>query len=133
MVLTKKQKKELVIKLSEEGKTTKEIAKTAKMSLRDIGPILREYNHEPEPKPPKTDHSKAFRLFSKNKTPIEVSIKVDLSFETVKTWYSEYLFLKNMSCFVNIFENYTNFLPFFIEIAGKMKIVNYFRRILTFC
>ena len=79
MVITKKQKKEMVIKLYEEGKTTKEIAKIVKMSLRDIGIIIREYNHEPEPKPPKSDHSRSFQLFSKGKTPVDVAIIVDLS------------------------------------------------------
>lgn len=34
MVLTKKQKKELVIRLYEEGKTTREIAKIVKISQR---------------------------------------------------------------------------------------------------
>lgn len=47
----KTKKKELVIKLYEEGKTTREIAKIVKISLRDIGIFLREYNKEPEPKP----------------------------------------------------------------------------------
>jgi hypothetical protein len=121
MVLTKKQKKELVIKLYEEGKTTREIAKIVKISLRDIGIILREYNKEPEPKPQKSDHAKAFQLFSIGKTPTQVSIIVDLSYEAVNRWYFEYLSLNNMSDFVNLLRYYQGFLPFFIDIAEKMK------------
>ncbi len=41
MVLTRNQRKEIVIKLYEEGKTTREIAKLERMSLRDIGIILK--------------------------------------------------------------------------------------------
>ena len=69
MVLTKKQKKELVIKKHEDGYTSCQIAKEQRMSLRDIGIILREYNKEPAPKPPKLDHAKAFQLFFMGKTP----------------------------------------------------------------
>ena len=39
MIPTKKQKKESVITLLNEGKTTREIAKVVKISLRDIGTI----------------------------------------------------------------------------------------------
>ena len=77
--INQKTKKELVIRLYEEGKTTREIAKIVKISLRDIGNILREYNKEPEPKPQKSDHAKAFQLFLAGKTPTQVSIIVDLS------------------------------------------------------
>ena len=41
MVLNKKEKEELVIKLLNEGKTTREIAQLAHVSLRDIGSITR--------------------------------------------------------------------------------------------
>src|SRR6476469_10013738 len=109
MVLTKKQKKELVIKLYEEGKTTREIAKIVKISLRDIGIILREYNKEPEPKPPKSDHAQAYQLFLKGKTPTQVSIIVDLSYETVNRLYLEFISLNYKSDFVNILRNYPEF------------------------
>lgn len=140
MVLSKKEKKKLVIKLYEEGKTTREIAKIVKISLRDIGIILREYNKEPEPKPAKSEHAKAFQLFSNGKTPTQVAIIVDLSYETVKRWYFEYVSLNYKFGFVNILGNYSEFLPFFIEIAEKMKRgelfkeeVNYLLANLMYC
>jgi transposase len=67
MVLSKKEKKKLVIDQYQEGKTTRQIAKDLRMSLRDIGIILGEYNKEQEPKPAKSDHAKAFQFFSKGK------------------------------------------------------------------
>lgn len=127
MVLTKKQKKEMVIKLLEEGKTTKEIAKIVRMSLRDIGIILREYNHEPEPKPPKSDHSNAFQMFSKGKNLIQVSIALDLPFDLIRQYFIEYLELKGMMDFVNVLKNYPNFICFFVQIAEKMKYEGMFK------
>ena len=46
---------------------------------------------------------------------------MDLSYETVNRWYFEYLSLNNKSDFVNVLWKYPEFLPFFIEIAEKMK------------
>ena len=127
MVLTKKQKKELVIRLYEEGKTTREIAKTVKISLRDIGIILREYNKEPEPKPEKSDHARAFQFFSKGKNLIQVSIALDLPFDVISQYFIEYLELKGMTDFVNVLKNYPSFIRFFVQIADKMKYEGLFK------
>jgi hypothetical protein len=127
MVLTKKQKKELVIRLYEEGKTTREIAKIVKISLRDIGIILREYNKEPEAKPDKSDHAKAFQLFSSGKNLIQVSIALDLPFDHIRQYFIEYLELKGMSDFVNVLKNYRDFIRFFVQIADKMKYEGLFK------
>ena len=67
MVLTRNQKKELVIKLYEEGKTYREIAKEVRISPRDIGNILKEHYKEPQPEPPKSNRAKAFEMFSEGK------------------------------------------------------------------
>ena len=110
-----------MIRLYEEGKTTREIAKIVKISLRDIGIILREYNKEPTPKPPKSDHAKAFQLFSKGKNLIQVSITLDLPFDLLRQYFIEYLELKGMSDFVNVLKNCRDFIHFFVQIADKMK------------
>jgi hypothetical protein len=127
MVLTKKQKKELVIKLYEEGKTTREVAKIVKISLRDIGIILREYNKEPEPKPEKSGQAQAYQLFSKQKNLIQVSIALDLPFDHVRQYFIEYLELKGMMDFVNVLKNYPSFIRFFVQIADKMKFEGLFK------
>jgi hypothetical protein len=121
MVLTKKQKKELVIRLYEEGKTTREMAKIVKISLRDIGTILREYNNEPEPKPPKSDHAQAFKLLSNGKDLIQVSFALDLPFNLIRQYFIEYLELKGMFDFVNVLRSYPDFTRFFVQIAEKME------------
>ncbi len=111
----------------EDGKTTRQIAKELRMSLRDIGIILREYNHEPEPKPAKSDHAKAFQLFSKGKDLIQVSIALDLPFDLIRRYFFEYLELKGMFDFVSVLKNYPNFIRFFVQIAEKMKYEGLFK------
>ena len=66
MVLTGNQRKEMVIKHYEEGKTTREIAKELRISLREY-PVSywKEYKKkEPEPKPSKSPRAEAFQMFS---------------------------------------------------------------------
>ena len=41
MLITRQEKERLVIKLAEEGRTTREIAKEVHISLKDIGKIIR--------------------------------------------------------------------------------------------
>jgi transposase len=41
LLLSRKEKEKLVIKLAQEAKTTREIAKVLHISLKDIGEILR--------------------------------------------------------------------------------------------
>jgi DNA-binding transcriptional MerR regulator len=127
MVLSKKEKKKLVIKMYEEGYTTRQIAKELRMSLRDIGIILREYNKEPMPKPLKSDHAQAFQLFANGKNLIQVSIALDLPFDHIRQYFIEYLELKGMFDFVNVLKNYPSFIRFFVQIADKMKYEGLFK------
>ena len=46
LLLSRKEKEELVIKLAREGKTTREIAKIVHISLKDIGEIIRKFTGE---------------------------------------------------------------------------------------
>ncbi|MEJ7642212.1 MAG: hypothetical protein WKF36_08470 [Candidatus Nitrosocosmicus sp.] len=48
MILSKKEKEKIVIKLAEEGKSTRQIAETAHISLKDISTIKRRYTGEEE-------------------------------------------------------------------------------------
>lgn len=121
MVLNKKEKKDLVIKLYNEGNTTRDIAMKARMSLRDIGIIIRELNREPEPKPSKSSHAKAFQMFSEGKNPIQVSITLDLSYDEITRHFNEYLSLKNKSEFLDIYERYGQLLPFIIRVIENLK------------
>ena len=86
---TEREKK--VIELYDQGKSTHEIAKEIRMSLRDIGFILkkRQVNHgitatimddgnNSNNKPAKEKATQAYKLFSEGKEPIQVAIELNL-------------------------------------------------------
>lgn len=81
----------MVIKLYEEGETTREIAKEVRISIRDVGIILKEYNKEPEPEKPKSNRARAIQMFSEGKQPVDVITTLDLRYEEVIQYYNEYL------------------------------------------
>jgi transposase len=68
MLLSKKEKEKMVIKLAEEGKTTREIAKEIHISLRTIGQILNKVtgndgDEEKQKLESKSDYARAFQMF----------------------------------------------------------------------
>lgn len=121
MLLTKKQKNEMVIKLREENKTTRDIAEILHMSPRDIGIVLRKYNRDPEPKQPKSKRAKAFQMFSEGKKPIEVAIKLDLDYDQTMQLYSDFLKMEEKAALVRLCEENEPYLPLVGEIIKHFK------------
>src|SRR5215213_11833663 len=98
MVITRQERERLVLELYNQGKTIREIAKEARMSFRDIGPILNKVVEEKskgeEGIKQQDDNAKqskqqeqqqhlslstqAYKLFSEGKTPLEVAIAINL-------------------------------------------------------
>src|SRR5215469_6231469 len=95
--MNREEREEHVILLYKEGRTFKDIAKKMHMSFRDIGAIIKKaklqverergYTNDEEPKSPE---SKAFKLFSEGKSPIEVAIALDEPGDRVRAIYQEY-------------------------------------------
>ncbi|MFL6344756.1 MAG: hypothetical protein ACJ71A_04855, partial [Nitrososphaeraceae archaeon] len=78
-VLSKKEKEELVLDLYfNQNKTYHEIAKIARMSPRDIKPIIDKAYQEKERTEHKSAAVQAYELFSKGKTLLEVTIDLNL-------------------------------------------------------
>jgi transcriptional regulator len=125
-VLNRKQKEKYAKKLLEEGKSWKEIAKIAHLSLRDIGKIDRKLKGKTESKS-KSTRSRAYAMFSKDKEPIQVAIDLDISYIEVTQYYKEYLSLKHMDDFVRTCKDYPDLLPFLTEIAKKMIMKELFK------
>lgn len=88
MILTRKEKENLVIQLASQGKTTREIAKTARISLLDIGKIIRRYTGEEieHPSRPQSVTSKAFQMFKDNISRVDVAIALNLETDHVVTY-----------------------------------------------
>ncbi len=89
-----------MIKLAEEGKSTRVIAESAHVSLRDIGTILRRYTGEEEESPCHerglSINSRAFKLFKEGKSLVDTAIALDMETDEVLGMYSDYLRLLNL-------------------------------------
>ena len=104
-----------VLELYNEGKTTREVAKGQRLSLRDIGHILKKngVNHGiasiDDDNNNKKSHSnnekatQAYKLFSQGKKPVEVAIQLNLSEKEATRYYTEYWRLK---CLYNLYHIY---------------------------
>ncbi len=92
---TRDQKEQYVIQLYTEGKIFKEIARLTHMSFRDIGAIIKRHKEEIEGQngqpsdhdvEPKSKESKAFKLFSEGKSPVEVVVALDLPSDEIRQY-----------------------------------------------
>ncbi len=109
MILTRQEKERLVIKLAEGGHSTRQIAKAAHVSLRDIGSIIRHYTGEEEeatvePKDKSlTLNSRAFKLFKENKDLVDVAIALNMEADEVLGLHSDYLQLSNKDKLMSLY------------------------------
>ena len=103
--LNKFEKRDLVIKLHKKGKTYREIAHIAHISLRDIKPILKKYEQQKtlETKKEETNNQKtkklslssqAFTLFRDGKELTEVAIILDIPSRKVSKFQQQFLFVQ---------------------------------------
>src|SRR5215207_7929766 len=91
--LTRHEKEQLVLELYNQGKTYHEIAKEARISLRDIGPILNKSGVEQS----LSISSQAYIMFSEGKTPVQVAIALNIREPETNQLYTEYLKLHHLS------------------------------------
>ena len=107
VILTRKEKEGLVIQLASQGKTTRQIAQVAHISLKDIGTIIRRFTGE------ETEYqnkdlsltSKAFQMFKGNKSRVEVAIALNLEADDVVTLYEDYLKVLNFDKLIAIYKD----------------------------
>ena len=136
MLLSRKEKEKLVIKLAQEGKTTREIAKIAHMSLKDIGEIIKKATGDDDDKDSKNNKiaekekerlsqlspcTQAFQIFREKKSLIDVVITLDLDPETVLDYHRDYLRLSGMSELIIIYDNFGKDLPLFLHLFNRIK------------
>ena len=120
-LLTKKEKEKLVINLAEKGHTTREIAKIAKISLREIGKILKKHNGKECFDENLSISSKAFLMFKSGKDPLDVAIPLNLDADTTKNLYRDYLKLYNLDVYCHLLDDLGADLP---EFTGLYQILN---------
>jgi DNA-binding CsgD family transcriptional regulator len=111
-----------VIELYEQRKSTRDIAKELRMSLRDISIILKKHgvNHGIamiDDVDDKKSHSnekatQAYKLFSEGKKPIQVAIELNLREKQVNN-FIEFWKLKNLNELYEIYPQIEHCLPSF--------------------
>ncbi len=126
--MTRAQKEQYVRELYKQDKTTREIAKRAHMSPRDIGVITNKMKAEIERESGKLEGkvdydiesksktTQAIKLFSEGKNLVDVVIALDLPPEDVRIMYREFLELKNMHKLVEVYDEMENYLPSLLEL-----------------
>ena len=107
------EKKNLVIQLRNEGKTQREIAKTAHMSVRDISKIIRKLEGNPEEK---SVEIQALYLFYHDKKPIEVAVALDLNAQKISKLYKDYLKLDGFHKLVLLYDEINDNLSLFLKL-----------------
>jgi DNA-binding CsgD family transcriptional regulator len=111
-----------------QGKTTREIAKEQRLSLRDISIILKKHgvNHgiaidDDNKKSPNEKFTQAYKLFSEGKKPIEVAIQLGLSERQATRYYTEYWRLKRLYKLHSIYKESKGDLSTFLKIYRLSK------------
>jgi transposase len=132
--LNKFEKRDLVIKLHNEGHTYRDIAHMAHVSVRDIKPIIKKYeqqkrlennkgkenNKEPTTKKLSLS-SQAFTLFKEGKKLDEVKVLLDIPFKIAIRYWKQYLkSIRMYECF-EFYEIFQNDLTTLLPISNFMK------------
>jgi hypothetical protein len=128
VVLNRRDKEQLVTKLHQEGKTIREIASVAHLSFGDIGTVIRRADgHDRDDAIEKKDlknkskDTQALYLFSIGKTPLEVTIELDLSTAVVHEILEEFWALNQLHELAFVYDEIRTFLPSFLKLFHCLK------------
>jgi hypothetical protein len=130
--------KGVFLELYDQGKSTREIAKELRMSLRDIGFILKkgQVNHgivtimddgnnsnsnNNNNKPATEKATQAFKLFTEGKKPVEVAIQLSLSEKEATRYYTEYWRLKHLYNLYHIYQESKGNLSYILKLCRLAK------------
>jgi hypothetical protein len=123
VVLNKKEKEQLVIKLYQDVKPIREIARQAHLSFGSIGKIIRTIYGGDDTNSnscsSKSKSTKALHLFKTGKKPIDVAIELDLS--ATEELQQEFWALNQLHELTFLFNEIKNYLPSFIKLFNLLK------------
>jgi hypothetical protein len=132
MKITEQRKKQVIDLYHNQEKTTREIAEIERISLHDISAILKEEEARRQKNNDQEQSSKAYKLFSKGKTPVEVATTLNLREPEVTKLFREYLKLQgshklNLVCEEIGEDNIEDFVEFYNSVKergmGRMHMV----------
>jgi len=107
------EKKNLVIQLHQDGKSQREIAQAARMSVRDISKIIRKSDGILEEKSVETQ---ALDLFYQGKKPIKVAVELNLNASKTSKLYKDYLKLEGFHKLVSLYDEINDNLSLFLKL-----------------
>jgi hypothetical protein len=121
-VLSRKEREQLVLDLYFNlNKTYNEISKIARISLRDIKPIIDKAINEKERTEHKSTAVQAYELFSQGKTLLEVTIDLNLNQAQATAYYGEYLKLIGLDYITKIYLELQGDTPYFVKLCKEAK------------
>jgi hypothetical protein len=105
LILTRKEKENLVINVAEASKTTRHLAQVAHISPKDIGTIIRRYTVEDSEYQGNSQslNSRAFKMFSDGKSLVNVAIALDIGADEVLGIHNDYLRLLNLDSLMTLY------------------------------
>jgi DNA-binding CsgD family transcriptional regulator/chorismate mutase len=125
-----------VLELYDDGKSTRDIAKEMRMSLRDISIILRKNqlshgniitkdngndNKNSTNKSHNVKATQAYKLFSEGKKPFEVAIELGIREAQVNKFFREFWKLKRLNLLYEIYPQIRYYLPSFLKLHKALK------------
>ena len=121
-VLTRKEREELVLGLYfNQNKTYSEIAKIARISPRDIKPIIDKASQEKERQAHKSVFVQAYELFSQGKTPLQVAIILNIGQTEVTHYYTQYLTLVGLEDITKLYIEFKGDVSYFVSLCKAAK------------
>jgi hypothetical protein len=121
-ILTRKEREELVLDLYfNQEKNYNEISRIARISMRDIKPILDKAYQEKERKEHKSISVQAYELFSKGKTPLQVAIDLNIGEGSATQHYTEYLRLVQLDTVTQLYLDLKGDIWNFVSLCKQAK------------
>jgi hypothetical protein len=140
-ILTRQERERLVLDLYNQGKTYREISKEARISPRDIGVILNKVieakageeegikqqddNNDADKNQEQKQHlsvsTQAYKLFSEGKSPLEVSIALNLRESEATKFCREYWKLKQLHNLNTVYEETKDDIGYFLKLYNLAK------------
>jgi transposase len=100
LTISEERKRRVIDLYYNQGKTTREIAKIERMSIRDISAIIKEEEARRQKYKQQQQRqelsSKAYELFSQGKTPLQVAIALNIRQSEATKYYREYWKLRGL-------------------------------------
>ena len=150
VILSKPEKEKLVLDLYNQNKTYREIAQQLRISPRDIGAILNKaaaqaaQEKERDKEEPKYQNqnennnnnnslpARAYDLFSKGKSPIEVAIALNLDNRRIERLWKDYCKLNQLHALSKVYQEVKDDIIYFLDLykmaraegMGPEEVVN---------